>query len=107
VVGLVKPVSGIVVPLHTVMLAGTVTRGVGLTVIMHVNGGPWQLFKVGVTVIDTLTGLVPVLTAVNDGILPVPPAPRPMAVFGFVQVYVLPAGTLTKLVAGTTSLLQT
>jgi hypothetical protein len=69
------------------MLAGSTTCAVGLTVIVKVSAGPTQLtepfVKVGVTVIVALIGEVPVLVAVNELMLPVPFAPRPMAVLLF------------------------
>jgi hypothetical protein len=66
------------------------TVGVGLTVIVNVFAGPEQdtpkLVKVGVTVMVAVTGDVPVLTAANAAILPVPLAPRPIVVLSFVQL---------------------
>ena len=51
--------------------------------------GPVQLtpllVKVGVTTMVAVTGAVPVLTAVNEAILPVPLAARPILVASFVQ----------------------
>ena len=47
--------------------------------------GPTQLavplVKVGVTTMVAITGEAPVLTAVNEAMLPVPKAARPMLVF--------------------------
>jgi hypothetical protein len=66
------------------------TVGVGLTVIVNVFAGPEQetpkLVKVGVTVMVAVTGDVPVLTAANAAILPVPLVPRPIVVLSFVQL---------------------
>jgi hypothetical protein len=54
---------------------------------VKVSAGPTQLtepfVKVGVTVIVALIGDVPALVAVNDGILPAPLTPRPIAVLLF------------------------
>ena len=51
--------------------------------------GPVQLtpplVKVGVTVIVATTGAVPVLVAINEAILPLPEAARPILVTSFVQ----------------------
>lgn len=62
--------------------------GVGLTVIVKLCAGPGQstdpLLNEGVTVIVAEIGVVPVLVAVNAKV-PVPSAPRPMAVLLFVQ----------------------
>ena len=53
---------------------------------MKVIGVPEQLFALGVTLIVPAIGLVPALVATNEAILPVPPDPKPIAVFEFVQV---------------------
>jgi hypothetical protein len=77
--------------LQTTWLGTAVTVAVGLTVIVKVAGVPVQvvpaLLKEGVTVIVAVTGAVPVLVAVKDGmIFPEPLAARPMEVFVFVQL---------------------
>ena len=56
---------------------------------------------VGVTVIVEVIGTPELFVATNAGKLPDPPAARPIAGFEFVHVYVAPAGTLVKAVAGT------
>ena len=70
--------------LQTTWLAGWSTSPVGLTVMVKVFVGPAQpikpLVKVGVTTMVATTGEVPVLTAVNKAILPVPEAASPMLV---------------------------
>jgi hypothetical protein len=58
-----------------------------------------MLFTVGVTVMVAIIALAPVFAAVNDGIFPVPLAPKPIAVFEFVQVNEPPTGELAKAVA--------
>ena len=93
-------------PLQTVLLAGTVTFGVGLTVIVYVTGVPVQPANVGVTVIVPVIGVVPVLVAANAGVLPLPLAARPIAVFEFVQLNVAPEGVLVKEEAATVPPLQ-
>jgi hypothetical protein len=56
--------------------------GFGFTVIVNVFEGPEQLtlplVNVGVTVIVAITGEVPALEAVKEGILPVPEANNPI-----------------------------
>ena len=59
------------------MLTG-LTVAVGLTVIVNDNGVPTHPFAVGVTVIVAMTGVVPALVAVKDGIFPVPLAASPI-----------------------------
>jgi hypothetical protein len=75
-----------------------VTTGVGRIVIVNVWLAPVQLLMVGVTV-TVLTMFAPVAFAgaLNVAMSPLPPAPRPMAVFEFVQTNVAPIGSETKL----------
>lgn len=87
-------------PSQIVKSAGNITAGLGLTVIVKVDGGPVQLFRVGITVIVAVIGEVVLLIAKNEGILLVPAETRPIAVFEFVQVYVAPAGVLKKTPSG-------
>lgn len=91
VVPLTLPVSRIVVDaaalLQIVWNAGVATAfGVGLTVMVAVIGVPVQPLAVGVTVIVATIGALVELTAVKDGISPVPEAARPMEVALFVQL---------------------
>jgi len=104
---LTKPVAGTDALLHTVMSAGTVTVGVGLTVIVYDEGVPTQLLAVGVTEIVDVKVVVPVFVAVNEAMSPVPLEASPIAVLEFVHENDPPAGVLTKPVAGTEALLQT
>lgn len=53
-----------------------------------------------------VTGVLPVLVAVNDGTLPVPLAGRPIEGSELVQSKVPPAGVLVKLAAATVPPLQ-
>ena len=68
---------------------------VGLTVMVKVIGVPVQLMpplvNVGVTVMVAVTGVLPILMAINAGMVLVPLAPRPMDVLLFVQLYTVPA----------------
>ena len=76
----VKFKAPVAFPLHTARLAGTVTVGVGFTVIVKFCGLPTQPFAVGVTVIVAVDAEELALVAVNDGMLPEPDAPRLMPV---------------------------
>ena len=76
--------------LHTVWLDTGDTDGVGLTVIVKLFELPIQPFASGVTVTIAVTATLPLLMAVNDGILPVPVAAKPMPALLFVQLYTLP-----------------
>ena len=60
----------------------------------YVTGLPTQLLAVGVTEMMAVTGAEPVLDAVNTGVFPEPVAIRPMDVFVFVQLNVVPATVL-------------
>ena len=89
----VRLVPNVIIPLarvlHRTISAGSVTCAVGLTVIVKVSAGPTQLTepfaKVGITVIVALIGDVPALVAVKEAMLPLPLAPRPIAVLSFDQ----------------------
>ena len=72
-------------PLQTLLFAGTTAVGVGFTVIVYVEGVPVQPDNVGVIVIVPVIGDVVVLVAVNEGVLVVPLAARPIAALEFVQ----------------------
>ena len=62
------------------------TLGVGFTVMVKFCAAPGHPFANGVTVIVAVTGALVVLIAVNDGISPVPLAPRPIAVLLLLQL---------------------
>lgn len=76
-----------VAPLHSTWLATAFTVGVGLTVMVKVNGTPTQVVSVllGVTVTVAVTGTVPVLVAMKLGISPTPDAARPIEGWLFVH----------------------
>jgi hypothetical protein len=59
-------------------------------VIVNVSATPAQLFADGVTMIVAVALTDPVLTAVNTPMFPVPDPDRPIPVFEFVQLYVVP-----------------
>jgi hypothetical protein len=76
-----------VAPLQSVWLPGTITLGVGFTVIVKFCDVPTQPLAVGVTVIVAVTGELPLLAAVNEAmVLPVPLPARPMDVVLFDQL---------------------
>ena len=72
--------------LQTVMSAGAVTPGVGLTVILKVCAVPWQPLAVGVTVITAVAAVLPVLVAVNALILLEPEAAIPIELLLLLQL---------------------
>ena len=79
--------------------------GVGLTVTVKLMGVPLQPLAEGVTVTVAVIGVVPVLEAVNPGILPVPLVPKPILV-DEVQLKEVPLTAPVKLIAGAEALLQ-
>jgi hypothetical protein len=82
-------------PLQSNWSAGWLTLAVGFTVMVNVLDAPLQLIpplvNVGVIVIVAVTGVLPALMAVNDGIVLAPLAPSPMLVLLLVQLYTVPA----------------
>ena len=82
----VKFTASVAAPLHLVWSAGLVTVGVGLTVMVKVDGTPGQPVDVGVTVIVLVIGAFVALVAVNEAISPLPLAAKPIAVLSFVQL---------------------
>ena len=67
-----------VAPLHTVVLAGSITVGDGVTLTVKELAGPEQVAAVGVTEITAVAVTEPVLTAVNAAMLPEPVVARPI-----------------------------
>ena len=82
-----------------------------MTVIVKVVEVPSQIaepfVKRGVTVIVAVTGAVPVLTAVNEAISPVPLADNPMEGVLLVQRYVVPTTAPPNVTAAVLSPLHT
>ena len=68
--------------------------------IVNTIGVPLHPFVVGVTVIVPLIGDAVALVAMNEGMLPVPVAARPIAVLLFVQVNVVALTGPVKFVTG-------
>jgi hypothetical protein len=101
-----------VAPLQIATLLTAFTVAVGLTVMVKDLTGPTQLIpplvNVGVTAIVATAGADPLLTPVNDAMLPVPEAARPIAVLLLVQLYVVvPAvAVVAKLTALLLAVLQ-
>jgi len=85
-VGLLKLVVVRDPPLHTVIFAGTLTVGVGFTVMLYVEGVPIQVLAVGVTSMVAVMGFALVLEALKPAMSPDPLAANPMAVLLLVQV---------------------
>lgn len=82
----VKATALVVAPLHNDWLVGWAMDGTGLTVIENIFDGPLQPAALGVTVMPATAMYAPLLDAVNEGILPVPLAGRPIMVPVFVHV---------------------
>lgn len=72
-------------------MAGCATSGVGFTVMVNVLSAPGQPAADGVTAMIALTDVVPLLTAVNGLMFPLPLAGKPIDVLLFVQLNVVPA----------------
>jgi len=62
--GLVNEVPGTTSPLQILILEGTITEGVGFTVIVNEDDVPGQLFTVGTTAMVAVIGTAPLLAAV-------------------------------------------
>src|SRR5262245_13015699 len=75
-------------PLHTVWSDGSVTFGVGLTVMVKVCADPVHTGPAvdGVTVMVATTGVVPAFTAAKAPMLPVPAAAKPIEGVSLVQL---------------------
>jgi hypothetical protein len=91
----VKLTAAVGVLLQTTWLAGWLTSGVGLTVIVAVIAAPGQPLAVGVIVNVTVIGVLVVLVKVPL-ILPAPLAAIPVTVatLSLVQLYTTPATAL-------------
>ena len=73
---------------------------------VNISAGLEQPLAVAITDIVAVIGLLVVLVAVNEGILPMPFAGSPIAVFEFVHVYVVAETALLKVVIGVITPLQ-
>jgi hypothetical protein len=104
---LTKVLAGAVTPGQKLRFASATTVGIGFTVIVYVLGVPTHPARVGVIVIVPVIALPVPLVAVNEGVLVLPLAARPIAVLEFVQVNVAPVGLLVNVFAGTVAPAQT
>ena len=95
----VNVIAFVVAPLHKIWFAGCTTFGDGLTVIVKDSGVPEQVKCVGVTIIIAVTGALPVLTAVNAAIFPVPLAGKPIEGLLLVQMKTVFANEPVKFTA--------
>ena len=102
-----KLTEPVVVPLQTVWSGGSLTVGVGFTVMVKDWGGPVHPLAEGVMVMIAMIGLLVELVAVNDGILPLPLAASPMAGLLFVQLNAVPETVSLKLTEPVVVPLQT
>ena len=68
---------------------------------------PGQPLAVGVTVTVAITGFAVLFAPVNDGVLPVPLAARPIEVLEFVHAKLAPEVVLVNTPAATVAPLQT
>jgi hypothetical protein len=94
------------VPLQILAVNEVFNTGVGLTVITKLDGVPEQPLAAGVTVMVPKIGPGVLLVVVKDGILPVPLAPKPMAVLLFVQLKVVPGTGPERVIANVTIAVQ-
>lgn len=95
----VKFIGAVVFPVHTVTLAGCVTVGVGLTVIVKLTAVPAQPAADGVTVMVAVCTVPVALVAMKLAMLPVPEAAKPILVLLLVQLYTVPATAPVKVTA--------
>ena len=98
--GLVKVTVVMASPEQVVCVAeDALIVGVGFTVIVNVLEVPVQPFADGVTVIVAVTGVLPVLIAAKEAMLPVPLAASPIDGLLLVQEYKVPVTAPLKLMA--------
>ena len=102
-----KTIAVVALLLQTTWLAGSVTVGVGLALIVNDCDGPVQPLAKGVTAKVAVTEVVPELIAVNAAIAPVPLEANPIAGRLLVQVYVVPVTVPLKLITEVEAPLQT
>ena len=96
---LVNAIAGLLLPLQVILLEILLTVGLCFTVIKNVIGTPTHPPTRGVTVMVAVTSVVPLLLAINAGILPVPDVPKPILADD-VHSNIAPADELLKLIAG-------
>ena len=76
----------VVALLHKTCFVCCTTYDVELPLVVKFFAAPGHSYVVGITVMVAVTGALVVLMAVNAGILPVPPAAKPIDVLLFVQL---------------------
>lgn len=106
--GLVNTTGAVIVPLHTVWLAGWSTVGVGATITVAVIGAPGQPLAVDVIVNVTVTGAFVVLVNVPVIGVPEPLAAIPVtvALLSLVHANVVPATPLVNTIGAIDVALQ-
>ena len=87
---LVRPIAGASPEQIVLLVWDGLNSGVGFTVIVKLLTGPAHPFAKGLTLMVAVTGVVPVLTAVKAGMLPVPAAARPIDGWSFSHANVVP-----------------
>ena len=78
----------------------------GLTVIVKVTGLPMHPLADGVMVISAVIGAGVLLVVLNEGILPVPLATKPIAGLLLVQLKIVPGTGPETVIAGVDTLMQ-
>ena len=101
-----KVMAVVVAPLQYVALPIGLTAGVGLTVIVKDIDVPVHPLADGITLIIAITGVVPVLFAVNETMFPVPLNASPIDGSLLVHEYVVPATGPLKLIGAVFTPLQ-
>src|SRR5215212_5849142 len=81
-----KLITLVAAPSQKVTSVGSVTVGVGRTVIVNTSVVPAQVPYIGVTVMVAVTGVVPALVAAKTPMLPVPLVARPIDALLLVQL---------------------
>ena len=95
----VKSIGPSVVLLHTVLLPGLATVGVGFTVMVKDDGAPVHPFATGVTVMVSIKGAAVPLAPANEGMLSIPVAAVPIPGLLFVKLKVVLSGVPVKMTA--------
>jgi len=94
-----KVMAVVEAPLHNVCGEMSFTVGVGFTVIVNVSGVPVHALAEGVTVIVAVTGVLPVLVAAKEAMLPFPLVTSPIDGVSLVQPNEVPVTVSTKVMA--------
>jgi len=100
-------IADVVTPLQAATLLTVFTEGLGFTIILKDAGSPTHELAVGDTAIVAVSGMLLLFTALNEFILPLPLAARPMILKLFAHANVAPLTALVKLNAPVLKPLQT